>query len=245
MNYSKVIFIHIAKTGGTSIAEYFEQLLPQEQTMSHGAFDITIDPPLSADIVRGKRFISGHFGFDHVKDYLEDAYSFTILRDPLSRVMSFYRFCMHEDMQRRYVVAQAARDLSIDDFMRSQIPQVCEMLDNQQTWQIASMYRTADRTNPDLGDEAELLALAKSNLGKLSHVGFTEAFRKSFKRIVADVGVEPPKRVPTKLRTQNPISHEAMSPDVLDELKDRLSLDYALYDFAKKHYWPGKKPGLK
>lgn len=243
MNYSKVIFIHIAKTGGTSIAEYFEQLLPPELTMSHGAFDISVDPPLSAEIVRGKQFISGHFGFDHVKDYLEDAYSFTILRDPLSRVMSFYRFCMHEDMQRQYAVARAARDLSINDFLRSQLPQVCEMLDNQQTWQIASMYRTQDRKNPNLSDEAELLALAKSNLAKLSYVGFTEAFKKSFKRIVADVGVEPPKKVPSKLRTQNPISPEEISPEVLEDLKGRLKLDYALYDFAKKHYWPGKKPG--
>ena len=110
MNYDKIIFIHIAKTGGTSIVEYFQDKLPPGEFSSHGDFiSITENPPLPNNYVGEKRFISGHFGFDYVKDYLQNAYSFTILRDPLSRILSFYKFCMHADMQKRFDVAKAAR----------------------------------------------------------------------------------------------------------------------------------------
>lgn len=237
MNYEKVIFLHIAKTGGTSIVEFFRSQLPADSVLSHGEFyTITDNPPLPLTIVENKQFISGHFGYDYIKDYLEDTYTFTLLRDPVRRVLSFYKFCMHEGMQERYDVARAARDLSLADFLSSTLPEVCEILDNQQTWQLASMYRTVDRRSDQFSSDAEVLDLAKSHLEELSFVGFTEAFEESFRRISLDVGWQPPHNVPRQLPTKDPLMAEHLKPEVLAGLRERLQLDYALYDFARAKY---------
>ena len=236
MNYEKIIFIHIVKTGGTSIVEYCRSRLPDNSVLSHGDFfPIEKNPPLSPDIIANKQFISGHFGYDYIKDYLAGAYSFTILRDPLSRVLSFYKFCMHEDMQKKFRVARAASDLSLNGFLVSRLPDVCEIIDNQQTWQMASMYWHTNRQN---SDESVALELAKKHLGTLSYVGFTETFDESFTRIVSDVGLEIPRRVPRQLQTVEPVLAEQIEPAVLAELRSRLQLDYTLYDFAKSNCLP-------
>ncbi len=235
MNYEKVIFLHIAKTGGTSIVEYFRNRLPANSVLSHGDFFSTReDPPLLPASIADKLFISGHFGYNYIADYLAGAFSFTILRDPLARVLSFYKFFMHGDMQEKFAVAQAARDLSLDDFLVSQLPEVCEVLDNQQTWQLASMYRIVDRLDTNISENAVVLELAKSHLRTLSYIGFTESFDESFTKIVSEVGLDVPAKIPRQLQTADPLLINQIDPAVLKCLRSRLQLDYALYDFAKQ-----------
>jgi hypothetical protein len=237
MNVEKVIFLHIAKTGGTSLVDYFRRRLPAGSLLSHGDFySVTDNPPLCAQTVAEKQFISGHFGFDYVADYLSGAFSFTLLRDPVSRVLSFYKFCLHEDMQNRFVVAQAARDLGLNGFLTSSLDSVVEVLDNQQTWQLASMYRICDRNAGRFSSDDELLEQAKENLSQLSFVGFTECFEDSFSHILAQTGMEPALRVPRQLQTRDPLTIDHLDADVLSRLRQRLQLDVQLYEYAQSRY---------
>ncbi len=229
-----VIFIHIPKTGGTSIVEYVRRRVAPRELSSHGDFLLVNDErPLPGREVVNKRFISGHFGFDYVRDYLGDSFSFTILRDPLARVLSFYRFCLHEDMQRKFAVARLAAQLGLNEFCVSREPEVCEVLDSQQTWQLASMYWTVDREARGQSCPQEILSLATHNLQLLSYVGFTEQFSEVFRTVIPKVGLSlPGDRVPQQLKTRDGFKREDLHPDVELELRERLSMDYALYQFA-------------
>ncbi len=237
MNFEKVIFLHIAKTGGTSLVEYFRQRLPQDAVLSHGDFiSVNDNPPLRADLVARNKFVSGHFGFDYINDYLSDAYSFTFLRDPVARVLSFYKFCMHKDMQNRFAVARAAGDLGINGFLVSMLDAVVEVVDNQQTWQLASMYRICDRQEGRFNCDDAVLEKAKENLARLSYVGFTESFDTCFKQIIDDVGLENPAKVPHEFRTRDPVDEEDLDSAVLARLRERLSLDVELYEHARRAF---------
>jgi hypothetical protein len=229
----RVIFLHIAKTAGTSLVDYLRRRLPAGSVLSHGDFLKFPGQRLEPELVKGYRLISGHFGYAQIAAYMAGHYSVTFLRDPMARVLSFYKFCLHEDMQKRFPVARSAAQLSVDEFMTSTRPEIVEMLDNQQTWQLAEMYWTADRQRLAHLSDTDLLELAEGHLQNFSLVGFTDTFAEDFCRVISAMGLPQPGRVPQQLRTTEPILPLQLKPETLATLKDRLGLDYQLYERAR------------
>ena len=230
----RVIFLHIAKTAGTSIVHFFRSRMPEYSICSHGDF-LSFPQEKSAF---GRRlaefqFLSGHFGYDDVEELLPGSYSFTFLRDPVDRVLSLYRFCLHADMHRQFAVARAASRLGLEGFLGSTLPEVCEMLDNQQTWQLARNYWQQDRQKLKNLAAGDLLAIAESHLADFSRVGLTENFDTDFRAILDDLDIA--EKLPGKkqLKTPNPLTRDQLKPAVLDALEDRLSLDYSLIETVR------------
>ena len=230
----RLIFLHIAKTAGTSLVEYLRRLLPVGTVLSHGDFLEFPDERLSPEQMDEYQVISGHFGYAHIQPYLEDSFSVTFLRDPMQRVLSFYKFCMHPDMQRRFPVARAARDLSIDDFFTSTLPEVCEALDNLQVWQLADMYWHEDRMRLSHLTDLEMLALAEQHLEELSYVGFTENFATDFAAILQLLGLPVADDIPREFVTPKPLLLQQLAPATQSSLRDRLALDFELYARARQ-----------
>jgi hypothetical protein len=240
----RVIFLHIAKTAGTSIVHFFRQRLPQQSICSHG--DFLRFPADAADFAaqaKQYRFLSGHFGYSDIASELGDAYSFTFLRDPVARVLSLYKFCMHPDMQRQFAVARAARDLGLEGFLESTLPEVCEMLDNQQTWQLARNYWQSDREALHHLEDRELLALALEHLEEFSHVGLTETFNQDFSRILLDLNIDEPVPNVRQFRTQDPLDRSQLSATVREKLRQRLAMDYQLIDSVRRKL-PARTAGM-
>ena len=117
--------------------------------------------------------------------------------------------------------------------MSSTRPEVVEMLDNQQTWQLADTYWTVDRQRQPLRKDAELLQLAKAHLQQFSLVGFTDTFAEDFRKVVLAMQLPEPGHVPRQLRTQDPILPEHLQDSTLATLKDRMALDYELLEYAR------------
>jgi len=230
----RVVFLHIAKTAGTSIVHFFQQRLAADQICSHGDFlrFPTNRAAFHAEL-RRYQFVSGHFGYSDVAPLLAESYAFTFLRDPVDRVLSLYKFCMHADMQKQFAVARAARELGLEGFLTSTLPEVNEMLDNQQTWQLARMYWREDRQALAGIDDDELLAMATAHLNEFDHVGLTERFESDFHRILSDLGINQPVPLKRQLKTVDPLSRERLPASALGALQDRLRLDYALLAHAR------------
>lgn len=230
----RVVFLHVAKTAGTSIVHFFRERLPAGSICSHGDFlGFPQHRPDFQHQLRQYQFVSGHFGYIDVADLLRDSYSFTFLRDPVDRVLSLYKFCMHPDMQKRFAVARAARDLGLEGFLHSKLPEVCEMLDNQQTWQFARMYWSEDRKTLAHLSERDLLALAQAHLSEFSHTGLTETFDEDFALILLDLGISESVPQARQFQTAEPVTREQLQPSALAILQERVALDYHLLDFVR------------
>lgn len=229
----RLVFLHIAKTAGTSLVAHLRHLLPEGSVLSHGDFLDLPNEDLSLEKMEGYQVLSGHFGYSHIQSYLPNSHSVTFLRDPVERVLSFYKFCMHPDMQRRFPVARAARDLSIDGFFTSMLPEVVEALDNQQVWQIADMYWHRVRIKRQRCSDAEILALAEQHLLEFSIVGFTDSFDEDFVRILELLGLPAAEVVPRDFVTPEPVLLDQLKPSTQSTLLDRLGLDQELYLRAK------------
>ncbi|MFK8049902.1 MAG: sulfotransferase family 2 domain-containing protein [Halioglobus sp.] len=227
----KIVFLHIAKTAGTSIVHFFRKHMPPESICSHGDFlHLGSDRIERQESLGAFQFVSGHFGYDEVAALLPDAYSFTFLRDPIDRVLSFYQFCMHEEMQRQFPVARAAKDLGLDGFVHSTAPEVSEAMDNLQCWQLARSYWHEDRQMLARLNDSELLQLAETHLEELSHIGLTETFDLDVKKMLKDLGIQRKLPKGKQFVTTNPIVRDSLKPSTLATLEQRVALDTALHD---------------
>ena len=225
----QIVFLHIAKTAGTSIVHFFRKHMQSDSLCSHGDF-LQLSPGRKQrqEVLKSYQFVSGHFGYDEVGTLLPSAY-----RDPVDRVLSFYQFCQHPDMQRQFPVARAARDLGLDGFIHSVAPEVVEAMDNLQCWQLARSYWTEDRRILAGMNDSQLLELADTHLQELSHVGLTETFDSDFKKILKDLGIERDLPKGRQFVTANPISREALKPDTLATLLQRVAIDMQVYDLVQ------------
>ncbi len=232
---SRVIFLHIAKTAGTSIVQFFRDRMPSELITSHGEFlQFSGTQEERVDQLKKYQFLSGHFGYRDIAPLLEESYSFTFLRDPVDRVMSLYKFFQWPKSVQDIPVAGVAKELGLEGFLTSTLPEVNEMLDNQQTWQLARSYWQEDREALKHLSNDELLTLAKAHLEQFDLVGVTETFDADFGRVLRHLGIDEP--VPEErgwFRSTSPITRHELSPSVLASLQERLALDYALVDYVR------------
>lgn len=97
------VFMHIHKTAGTAIVRLAREHYGHNNIISHGdhqpkhanlAFHDTFFTPQKILMRHNdKLFVSGHFGFDFCSVFMKNRFSFTFLRDPMERIVSFYYFC--------------------------------------------------------------------------------------------------------------------------------------------------------
>lgn len=232
----RLLFLHIAKTAGTSVLRYLSDHIPARQIMSHGDFLHLPGQHISPETAANYQVISGHFGFSQVSHLADDCNLVTILRNPVERVLSFYQFCLHPNMQTRFPVARAAANLGVDGFFSSTLPEVTEVLDNQQTWQLAASYWYRDRQMRRNWRDEDVLENAGANLEKFAVIGITENFSNDFKRIVELTGLPDPDNIPHQLKTPQQLAPFNLSTETMDIINERLVLDLSLYENIKASF---------
>jgi hypothetical protein len=187
------------------------------------------------------QFITGHFGFEYIKDIIDSSYSFTFLREPVQRVLSLYTYCREMGSNKvtaSFPIFESAQRMSIDEFVLCEDPTsgIPASIDNTQTWQLAKHYNVAERSRIPPLSEPALYELAVGNLAKFSHVGFQEEFFLHLQRILIDLGYSSPNSTGFVNVTASPVSADALRPKTLASLRERVRLDLALYDYARAEY---------
>lgn len=235
------VFLHIQKTAGSSIVDIARQAYGSDQVVSHGDYLL---PPKSLDAIVDARgiepnffdnrgFISGHFGYDFARTLMQTRYSFTFLRDPIERVLSYYYFCKTRDPN-EYEIYALTQQLSLDDFLRLGLerPAVKACIWNNQAWQLANGYGHLNGRNILSFSEEEILALATQHLDDFSYIGFAETFEKDRDRILKALGIVPPEE--KIVSNANPDRPKAVSMPLstLALLNELTRLDQALYQEA-------------
>lgn len=206
----RVVFLHIPKTAGQSVHTYL-----------HGLFGPDAIAParvntqlfrMSVPEIRRYRVYSGHLDWCLLDCLPEPRFVFTILRDPMDRILSFYlylreeatRLSPEELAQPHHQGMHAALTLTPDEYFVSPKNKIRTFLDNHYDNFYANYLagRSYDARQRLLGlrnqglDENRLLELAVANLSSLSRVYVIDRLDQLEADLVsvAGPGTTPPKR---------------------------------------------------
>ncbi|MBS7530020.1 sulfotransferase family 2 domain-containing protein [Hazenella sp. IB182353] len=218
MSKKLLIFTHIPKTGGITMRSIVhKQFKPHE--ILHIPINAKINklnhmsPMMAARI----KCAYGHsrFGVHHYFPHTHVQYM-TMLRDPLSRILSAYYFIRSSRVNNlKAVVSQ----MSFEDFIQSKIPRIANSVSNHQTRFLSG------KNNPDL-------TLALHNMDKyFSFVGITELYPHSV--FLLNHQMHWKQRAYSKENvTRKKPKHTPLSSKTISYIKQKNAMDYQLYQTA-------------
>lgn len=171
----QVAFMHLPKCCGTSISKYFRERLQPCRIGNTIEFLKMVD----AEWVHSLDFVHGHFSIDVQAKLRKDRFLFTIVRDPVERIMSHYFYIRIGDSSGMcpYFV-NACCNWSLQEVAESNDPRVLRWMRNIMTRQLTGRFDDCDNT-PD----EQLAQEAIANLDRFDYVGLYDDLKNSLRAL--------------------------------------------------------------
>lgn len=212
--HDQLVFLHIPKTGGTTLFEILRRFFPPEQTVSIPMGGLANEAYV--ETLRNASLSRGHFGYEVYQYFVRPPVFITMLRNPLDRVVSHY-------VEMKRITSQRPIPFSgtLDEFVRNEAP-------DKQTRMIAGRNLKFPITSPET-----CLAVAKAHLVNFPYFGITERFEESLRLLTYIFGWEP--IVDYKIRNKsNPEEMPEVTEEIRQQILEKNKLDQQLYEFALK-----------
>jgi hypothetical protein len=245
-----LVFLHLPKTGGSTLHELFsahfapEEICPQRHSNLRA---------YSVDELRQWRFFSGHFDADEIRRIPRPLFVVTVLRDPIERLLSLYYFWKrHTDEFINKFSADFLRmtkDGTLLDFLRNSHPMILHAAHNAMVRQLAGAVKTTasgyglmkSGETAESVTEAQLMSLALKNLLSFDVVGNTSELSLVYERVASVFGMKSYPSIP-KINTREdvdehvgPVTPEPITPEIQALLEEKTRLDRMLYQLASNH----------
>jgi len=227
-NKPRALFLHIQKTAGSSIVELAKDHYLWS-AISHGGYG-----GHKPEKFQNVAFVSGHFGYNYAKHLMDGRYSFTFLRNPLERILSFYYYNRTREID-EFPMTRLAHELNLEQFLKAGLedPLVRARIWNNQTWQLAYGYGGKEGRGLNSFQPDELFDLAVTHLNDFSHIGFTETYEDDLKVILPNIGIPVSNKVLHVNKTKKRPVLSSLPKSTMDILEELTELDQKLYERAK------------
>lgn len=247
----KLVFLHIPKTGGTTLHHHFSRHFAPEEICPERFSNLAAIPP---ERMARYRYFSGHFNFDELHLIPGPRYVVTVLRDPIERILSTYYFWKRHKPE--VVEAQGlqgpavARAGDLAAFLGSNDPAVTDAIDNTMARYLAGRvnvahdggYRYVVANAGMQVTELQVMHRATAHLLALDYFGFTAHLNEVYGRVSLVFGMPQLSQLGRMNAREEitdalgPAEEEEVTPELMAKLRGLTMLDRELYRLARAHW---------
>lgn len=208
------IFMHIPKTGGTTLNSIFRNQYDKNQFYDHL---FPIDDmrkkynELDQEAKNNIKAVSGHYSYGINKIFSKSFTYFTMLRNPVERVISLYYF-----LKSTPTIYPEMKDMTFTEFI-----DWSREAKNGQTKQVSGLWG-----NPSVEK-------AKENLRTFRVIGLTERFDESLFLMKKAFGWSDIEYNSLNITKKRPLKSE-LSQKVISLIEEHNQLDFELYRYAQE-----------
>jgi len=227
--HSKICFLHIPKTAGTSVIEMMRQeIAPEQFYYAHGQ---CISP--RSRFLQIPQILIGHFFLrDFSPRFFSDTYVFTFLRHPVDRVISQYYFFRQLPRRSHDPEVVLAKSYPLRDILLG--------VGDNARWNNVQTTWLSGETASKIADR-QSLRRAIHNLRLLDFVGVYEQLQASWSRLAANLGLANGKLPMCNRTAERPALNE-LDPELVKLIEEKNAWDLELYAEACSLFGSNRVP---
>lgn len=227
MNKQKIIFLHIPKTAGSSLNFILLKIygLKKMFFITYKKQQDFIDLP--ADKINYYDVILGHHSFGIHKYISSDIKYITFLRDPVSKVISYYHYAKRNQFHRFYKIIND-ENISIEEFVRND--KHFNPVYNDQTKRLAGLKT---KTNNELITKETLKEAIYNIDNHFAVAGITERFDESILLMKKELGWSYPTYIKQNVAKKSEKKDE-ITEDIKQLIIEKNQYDIELYNYVNE-----------
>lgn len=218
-------FLHIPKTGGSWLSAALRSSLPP-QAFYEVPSDRVGDVPVALLLER-HAVVAGHFTMADLRPVLDTTFTFTVLRDPIDRVVSLYHFYREQSAAPHYDPRVA--DTKTHEF-EAFVDHLEERVSPWSNWQTFLLSGAVDCETPP----GDLLPAARENLQRINLVGVQDELADTLSSLAAARGWQLTPPAGKVNATRHRLSVADVSPSTIQKLQALNAADVELYRLARE-----------
>jgi len=246
-NIDKICFVHIPKCAGSSLNSYmkahFSKVARINEIQNEGLHSDNLIKKAEA-----AEYLFGHMSVGTARKFCNSPnrmYMITILRDPMERLISLYRFATSLSRSRLNdavgdrVLAGQILEMTPYQFFTNQSYRLRFDNDNCMVRQLSNDMTVIPSDDRDWQNR---LSDAMCNMRQMDFVLFQESFNDDFGRLVSQLGMRKPNHTPRKKDSKSTAweylqnAESGFDRSVWDRMRLLTQYDRELYEWAKGEF---------
>lgn len=235
------MYVHLPKCAGTTLIKSFARLGRARHLIVSRSPDSKAQALADLKALMEERLVdsrelaavSGHDVFIglHEVSEREPVYA-TILREPVARYISHYRFFVDCALDEEHIIHDYAKGLMIENGQPISLEEFTDrkmVTNTMATYLAAANHPDRQSSRTTLKHNDEIIELASGCLRRMDFIGLVEKFPEDLERLCSIAGIQ---AAPAANKSVHAVPSETIDDELMEKILDNNRLDIEIYRLA-------------